>query len=145
MGYFITREKCTQKDLKNLTGFSIGHISQGLNKLLEMGIIQSYKEKGVRQSTYIMKSIGYSLLKRYLGAIQKSNEFKPNLIEIKEKLDSNKEKWQNLNGYWQIKKFVEKRIDMMEYFDFLKDIMENELSKFSNKYNSKKIERNVKF
>jgi DNA-binding transcriptional regulator GbsR (MarR family) len=130
-GYFITREKCTQKKLKSLTGYSIGHISQGLNKLLELEIIQSYKEKGVRKSTYIMNSIGYSLIKRYLVTIQKTNEFKPMLIGINEQLENRKEEWQKLNGYGQIKKFVEERIEMMEYFDFLEEIMENELKKFS--------------
>ncbi|QEE14406.2 hypothetical protein DSAG12_00219 [Promethearchaeum syntrophicum] len=127
MGYFITREKLTQKELKELTGFSIGHISQGLKKLLELELIQSYKEHGKRQSTYIMKSIGYSLMKRFLGAIQKSNAFKPNLIEIDEKLENRKKEWQDLNGYAQIKAFVEERIEMMNYFDFLEETMVIEL------------------
>jgi len=130
MGYFITREKLTQKDLKKLTGFSIGHISQGLKKLLELELIQSYKEQGIRHSTYIMKSIGYSLIKRYLGAIQKSNSFKPNLIEINEELENRKKEWQDLNGYTQIKNFVGERIEMMNYFDFLEEIMEIELIRF---------------
>jgi len=132
MGYFITREKLTQQNLKTLTGYSVGHISQGLNKLLELEIIESYKEKGARQSTYIMKSIGYSLLKRFLGAIRKGNEFKPMLIEINDQMENRKEEWRDLNGYSQIKTFVEERIEMMRYFDFLEEIMENELNKLPN-------------
>jgi len=131
MGYFITRERLTQKNLKKLTGYSIGHISQGLNKLLGLEIIQSYKEDGVRQSTYIMKSIGYSLMKRYLDAIRKTNEYKPMLIEMNKELDDKKEEWQDSNGYFQIMNFLKERIDMMDYFDFLEEIMENELNKFS--------------
>ena len=78
-----------------------------------------------------MKSIGYSLINRYLVTIQKSNEFKPMLIGINEQLENRKEEWQKLNGYGQIKKFVQERIEMMDYFDFLEEIMENELKKFS--------------
>jgi len=77
-----------------------------------------------------MKSIGFSLLNRYLNVIQKSNEFKPNLIEINEELDNKKEEWQDINGYNQIKEFVNNRIEMMDYFDFLEKIMEEELKKF---------------
>ena len=53
------------------------------------------------------------------------------LIGINEQLENRKEEWQKLNGYWQIKKFVKERIEMMDYFDFLEEIMENELKKFS--------------
>jgi len=130
MGYFITREKFSQKDLKNLTGYSTGHISQGLNYLLGLNLIESYKENGARHSTYKMKSIGYSLLSRYLKAIQKSNEFKPRLTEINEELENKKKEWQDLNGYHQIKAFVKERIEMMDYFDFLEVSMEEELKKF---------------
>jgi len=130
MGYFITREKFSQKDLKILTGYSIGHISQGLNNLLGLNVIESYKEDGARHSTYIMKSVGFSLLNRYLKAIQKSNEFKPKLYEINEELELKREKWQDLNGYYQIKEFVKDRIEMMDYYDFLEETMEEELKKF---------------
>ena len=77
-----------------------------------------------------MKSIGYSLMKRFLGAIQKSNAFKPNLIEINEELENRKNEWQDLNGYTQIKNFVEERIEMMNYFDFLEETMAIELIRF---------------
>lgn len=131
LGYFITREKLTQKELKILTDYSSGHISQGLNHLLNLNIIESYKEKGARCGTYILKSIAYSLINRFRKAIHKSIDFKSKLIEIREELDVRKNQWQKLNGYKQIATFVSNTIELMRYFDFLEDIMEKELNKLN--------------
>ena len=42
--YFITRRDLTQKDIKELTGYSTGVISQALNELVKMGFVEKYNE-----------------------------------------------------------------------------------------------------
>ena len=65
--YFITRESLTQKELKKLTGYSSGAISQELNRLVEKGMIEVSKISSSGEKTYQMKSIVISFLNYYLN------------------------------------------------------------------------------
>ena len=60
LSYFITRKQLTQKEVKELTGYSTGYISQALNYLVENDLIQKVKIKGIRKPFYVVESIKYN-------------------------------------------------------------------------------------
>ncbi len=53
--YFYTRRELTQKQLIEFTGFSSGTISQIVNQLLLMNMIEAQKQPGTREKIYIIK------------------------------------------------------------------------------------------
>jgi DNA-binding transcriptional regulator GbsR (MarR family) len=57
--YFMTRENLTQEELKELSGFSSGAISQELKKLLKRGLIEisNISNTGKMTSEFLLKSI----------------------------------------------------------------------------------------
>ncbi|MHA1646108.1 MAG: hypothetical protein ACTSVL_00935 [Promethearchaeota archaeon] len=127
MGYFITRNKITQKELKNLTNLSTGHISQGLKHLIENDIIESQKIKGIREGFYSMNTITESLLNRYAMALNSGIEWKKKLMEMNSELKERKEELQNLNGYNLIQEFIKNSIKLKHYYPKLKENLMKEL------------------
>ncbi|MHA1717908.1 MAG: hypothetical protein ACTSWX_10170 [Promethearchaeota archaeon] len=127
MGYFITRKNLTQKELKELTNLSTGHISQGLKHLVENGIIEAQKIKGIREGLYSMNTITESLLSRYVKALNLGLEWREKLIEMNSELEERKEELQHLNGYYQIKEFITQSIELKKYYSKLKKFIKKEL------------------
>ena len=103
--YFITRKNLTQSELQNLTGFSAGKISQELNNFLEFNLIKISKKS--KPWIYTMESVVAETFSRAISLLKTNLKWETKFLEIKKELEYNKEKLQKLNGYDEIKDFVE--------------------------------------
>ncbi|MFX0202930.1 MAG: hypothetical protein ACFFCW_43055 [Candidatus Hodarchaeota archaeon] len=64
LGYFYTRRSLTQKQLRELTGFSAGTISHMLNQLLAIGMIRRHNIPGSRERRYELIGIRFDVSSR---------------------------------------------------------------------------------
>lgn len=90
LGYFITRKRLTQQKLRKLTGYSLGTISEGLNLLLNLKLvnIESKGKKG--KISYYMNSIEdafFTKIEQYLNQIDKLHPILLNVKKNIEKMD----------------------------------------------------------
>ncbi|WP_371804557.1 hypothetical protein [Candidatus Lokiarchaeum ossiferum] len=87
LGYFITRKTLTQRKLRQLTGFSLGTISEGLNLLLQLNFItiESTGKKG--KISYSMNSIEDAFFKKIGQYLSQIDQLHPILLNIQENLN----------------------------------------------------------
>lgn len=104
--YFITRKYLDQASIRKITGLSAGKVSQELQNLIEMGLIEENKLDNSRKIIYSMKSIQKSFITSALDAIKEITKWQSDLIKIKEELERDKENLQKLRGYNDIYKIV---------------------------------------
>ena len=100
LGYFITRRVLNNKLLQKLTGLSAGSISQGLNLLLSMKLIE--KEKKSSRQLYKMKSVVLTLLNLLIETRKKRLQWEPIAIQILKELDDHMIELCDSNGYYEI-------------------------------------------
>lgn len=104
--YFITRKYLDQASLRKITGLSAGKVSQELQNLIEMGLVEENKLDNSRKIIYSMESIQKSFIASAINAVKEIAEWQSNLRKIKEELDRDKEELQKLRGYPEIYKIV---------------------------------------
>jgi len=104
--YFVTRRDLTQKEIKKLTGLSAGKISQELNSLIKMGLIEKSNISKTGEITYSMKSIQKSFLTTSLNAISEVSKAGKIYKNIKNELEKGREKYKNLKGYLKISNLI---------------------------------------
>jgi len=102
LGYFITRRVLNNKLLQKLTGLSAGSISQGLNLLLSMKLIEKEKENKSSRQLYKMKSVVLTLLNLLIETRKKRLQWEPIAIQILKELDDHMIELCDLNGYYEI-------------------------------------------
>ncbi|MFX1327570.1 MAG: hypothetical protein ACFE91_05430 [Promethearchaeota archaeon] len=112
--YFITRKNLTQLELQHLTGFSAGKISQEVNNFLEFNLIEISKKS--KPWIYTMESVEVETLSRSINLLKTNLKWEAKFIEIKKDLEVNREKLQKLNGYDEIKDFLE--VNLMRFTGF---------------------------
>ncbi|QEE14323.1 hypothetical protein DSAG12_00136 [Promethearchaeum syntrophicum] len=123
MPYFITRFLLTQKDLKKVSGLSIGQISDGLNELMNSGMISfvinlvSSSNSNRPIKVYYMRSLSLSIIVRLRHIFDRIFESKANFIEMKEELDSEKLKLHNLLGYKEIYNYITEFINLIKKYE----------------------------
>lgn len=114
--YFFTRKVLTQKRLRELTGLSLGKISQIIKFLIEMGIIERLNKKKnkniipankLRQKIYSMNSIQRSFFRSGLISGNKILKSKTKFEELKNELEINKTELMALNGYENIREVLD--------------------------------------
>jgi len=133
LSYFIIRKQLTQGEVKKLTGYSTGFISQALNYLIENDLIQKVKIKGVRKPFYVVESIKYNYYLRFFNRLNLTFSKKPVLDDILQDLRENEDELKELNGYAFIRKRLE---ELLEYFPLVEDfitILSNEMEKIKKK------------
>ena len=104
--YFITRKYLDQASLRKITGLSAGKVSQELQNLIEMGLVEENKLDNSRKIIYSMESIQKSFIASSINAVREIAEWQSKLRKIKEELDRDKEELQKLRGYNDIYKIV---------------------------------------
>ncbi|MFW9987391.1 MAG: hypothetical protein ACFFC3_01925 [Candidatus Odinarchaeota archaeon] len=109
--YFITRKNLTQADLQYLTGFSAGKISQELNNFLEFDLIKISKKS--KPWIYTMESVILETFSRAINLLKTNLKWETKFLEIKRDLEENGEKLQKLNGYDEIKDFID--VNLMRF------------------------------
>jgi hypothetical protein len=103
--YFITRKNLTQYELQNLTGFSAGKISQELNNFLEFDLIKISKKS--KPWIYSMESVVLETLSRSINLLRTNLKWESKFLEIKLEMEENEKEHKDLNGYDEIKDFLE--------------------------------------
>lgn len=121
LSYFIIRKQLTQGDVKKLTGYSTGFISQALNYLIENELIQKVKIKGVRKPFYVVESIKYNYFLRFFNRLNLTFSKKPILDQIIQELRENEEELRDQNGYAFIRQRLE---ELLEYFPLVEDFID---------------------
>ncbi len=103
--YFITRKNLTQSKLHDLTGFSAGKISQELNNFQEFELIKISKKS--KPWVYTMESVVAETFSRAINLLKTNIKWETKFLQIKKELEDNQEKLEKLNGYNEIKDFLE--------------------------------------
>lgn len=119
IAYLIFRKELTQQKIKELTGFSAGMISQGLNYLIKEGLIRRKKIKGVREKLYIMDSIAFSNFLWIYKKLKILEKWDPIINKTMDELKKRENEISHRNGYKQIKKCLEylnQSISANQYF-----------------------------
>jgi DNA-binding transcriptional regulator GbsR (MarR family) len=112
--YFITRKDLTQSDLQQLTGFSTGKISQELNNFLDFNLIKISKKS--KPWVYTMESVVAETFSRAINLLKANVNWEKRFLEIKKDLEENREELQNLNGYDDVKDFIE--VNLLRFSGF---------------------------
>ena len=101
-GLFITRKILTQEIIREVTGLSAGKVSEEVNQLLDMGLIEIHDISDRGKITYISNSAGATLLKYTKHIISQLIEWSPVLKEKQKELKDRKQELESLNGYDEI-------------------------------------------
>ncbi|MFX1308393.1 MAG: hypothetical protein ACFE9M_02430 [Promethearchaeota archaeon] len=129
--YFITRQNLTQSELQNLTGFSVGKISQELNDFLEFDLIKISKKS--KPWVYSMESVAAETLSRAINLLKANLKWEPKFLEIKRELEDNKEDLQKLNGYDKVKDFLEENLRRFVGFKVILKLWEDLKKKYETR------------
>ena len=126
-GLFMTRQYLSQKTIKQVTGFSVGKISEEVNLLLEMGLIQIAHTTKYGKIIYEASSAGILLLTFTKTIIQKLASWREKLIKMKEDLDEKKEDLKDLYGYDEIYEKTAFNLEMIEKYGQVFDKIEQSI------------------
>jgi DNA-binding transcriptional regulator GbsR (MarR family) len=130
LGYFITREYLTQKDLKRLTGLSTGKISQEVNDLVEHRFIEIANISETGKITYSCKSRGMVILKYAKDITDEVFKWEKQLLEIKSEIEENKEKLKNLKGFEKIYKIINVVLPAVSDYKKIRKLFDNALKNY---------------
>ncbi len=124
--YFFTRNVLTQEKIRQLTGLSLGKVSQIIGALIEMNAIEELDkvkmhdiipENKSRQKIYSMNSIQISFFKSALNSgnniLKSYNHFK----SLRDELKIKKSKLKNRCGYNEVLQVLENYFKLMGFFD----------------------------
>ena len=126
---FVTRKYLTQNILQRITGISAGKISQEVNHLLDMGLIQRVETSKKGKITYCASSAGLAFLSITRHTIGKLVNWEESLIEMKKELENNNEELGSLNGYKRLYRFTKEILNLISNYkkaiDTLDDAIES--------------------
>lgn len=123
--YFITRKILTQERIRELTGLSLGKVSQICNSLINKELVKVIDKKiyeGIipedleRKTIYAMPSILDSFFQSGINSLEKMIKWENKFRVIKENLEKNQEKLKKLRGYREITKAVKNFLDLLPLY-----------------------------
>lgn len=100
---FITRKYITQKTLKKVTGLSAGKVSEEVNHLLNMGLIEKGEITKKGKITYVASSVGLMYLRFSRHSLTNLIDWEKEFLEMKTELNTKKSALERLEGYKRIK------------------------------------------
>lgn len=106
--YFVLRGALTQKQLRELTGFSMGTVSQRIRKMEELGIIETFIPDNTHSESqiYLMKSIFISVLhnsEKFVSLLSRWGQIFTNFTQELKSLPKN---YQSSPGFQKIEDFL---------------------------------------
>ncbi|MHA2036025.1 MAG: hypothetical protein ACW972_12340 [Promethearchaeota archaeon] len=128
--YFITRKDLTQSKLQQLTGFSAGKISQELNNLMEFNLIKISKKS--KPWIYSMESVIVEMFSRAITLLKTNIRWETKFLEMKGELEENRGELQKLNGYDEVKEFIEVNLARFSGFKVVIKLWEDLKKKYEN-------------
>ncbi|MFW9990997.1 MAG: hypothetical protein ACFFD4_02945 [Candidatus Odinarchaeota archaeon] len=103
LAYFFTRGTLTQKQLRKITGLSVGAVSQGVKLLLAWKFIEKNPTFDSHyRAPYQMKSVKKTYLNFFAEILRRRMQSKPHLEKIRDELDIEFAKLNTLHGYKEV-------------------------------------------
>jgi DNA-binding transcriptional regulator GbsR (MarR family) len=138
MAYFYIRRNLTQRDLRNLTGFSAGAISKALQQLVDINMITREMILGTHMHLYKMETLPFRS-PRYLLQTEKTLEkLHKELREIKDTLDAQCDEMRNIVVYPKVYAVVTHLLEQISSAPRFMALIEEELDNFLKKDGGKR-------
>jgi DNA-binding transcriptional regulator GbsR (MarR family) len=129
---FVTRKYLTQNTLQKITGMSAGKISQEVNHLLDMGLIERAETTKKGKITYCSSSAGLAFLSITRHTIGKLVNWEKGIVEMKKELEDNKEELGKLNGYKRLYSLTEYIVNLISNYKKAIDTLDNTIESLKN-------------
>ena len=130
MAYFYIRRSLTQRDLKNLTGFSAGAISKAVRQLVDINMITREVIPGTHMHIYRMKTLPFRSPSYFLQTEITLEKRHKELKEMKETLDAYGDKMRCLDSYQRIYGVVTQLLGLISGVPRFMALIEEELNAF---------------
>jgi len=102
LAYFYIREKLTQQDLRDLTGFSAGTVSKVIRQLLQFNLITKATIPGTHKHLYAMEQLPVAFSQFYLPASRVLSKSENELKQMKEELTVHAQEMQSIKGFNEV-------------------------------------------
>ncbi|MFW9988793.1 MAG: hypothetical protein ACFFC3_09075 [Candidatus Odinarchaeota archaeon] len=133
---FLTRKVLTQERIRELTGLSLGKVSQVVNALIKSGLIKKVDkdlhqdiipEEIKRQTIYSMLSIKEAFFTSGIISLEEMLKWEDKFQQIKSELTNNKKSLEKLRGYTQVLNYIDKYLDIIPIYKKATSIFSNYL------------------
>jgi DNA-binding transcriptional regulator GbsR (MarR family) len=129
MTYFYIRKNLTQLDLRILTGYSTGTISNAVHQLLKMNIITKETIPGTHKHIYKMEKLPFISPRYFLMTESFMSDRIRELEEIKKTLDANREEMKKFETYHKSYETVTQLLKLLPTVSVFLENIEEELKK----------------
>ena len=102
LAYFYIREKLTQQDLRDLTGFSAGTVSKVIRQLVQFNLITKGTIPGTHKHLYTMEQLPVAFSQFYLPASRILSKSENELKQMKGELIGHAQEMQNIKGFNEV-------------------------------------------
>jgi DNA-binding transcriptional regulator GbsR (MarR family) len=130
MAYFYIRRSLTQQDLRRLTGFSAGAISNAVRQLVDMNMVTREMIPGTHTHIYKMEMLPFRSPKYFLQTTQMLEKRCEEIEEMKMMLDARSDEMRNIDGYQQVYAVVTHLLKQIASVPTFMALIEEELDKF---------------
>jgi DNA-binding transcriptional regulator GbsR (MarR family) len=130
MAYFYIRRSITQQELRQLTGFSAGAISNAVRQLVDMNMVTREMIPGTHTHIYKMETLPFRSPKYFLQTTQNLEKRRKEIEEMKKILDAHSNEMQNIDGYQKVYAVVTHLLKQISSVPTFMALIEEELDKF---------------
>lgn len=131
LALFITREILTQKKIQEITGISAGKVSEEINRMIEMNLLEEHKpEKRNEKIIYKGKKPSLIFLNYSKHVVSNMITLKDELISINKDLESEREKIKQLEGYNKLKSYSDILVKFILAIDKINQDINNAIKQF---------------
>ncbi len=130
MAYFYIRRSMTQQELRQLTGFSAGAISNAVRQLVDMNMVTREMVPGTHTHIYKMETLPFRSPKYFLQTTQNLEKRRKEIEEMKTILDANSDEMRKIDGYQQVYAVVTHLLKQIASVPTFMALIEEELDKF---------------
>ncbi len=102
LAYFYIREKLTQQDLRDLTGFSAGTVSKVIRQLLQFNLITKATIPGTHKHLYTMEQLPVAFSQFYLPASRALLKSEDELKRMKRELKAHAQEMEGVEGFNEV-------------------------------------------
>jgi DNA-binding transcriptional regulator GbsR (MarR family) len=127
MAYFYIRRSLTQRDLRNLTGFSAGAISKAVRQLVDMNMITREVIPGTHTHMYRMETLPFRSPSYFLQTENTLEKLHKELKEMKDTLDAHRGEMRRLEGYQRVYDVVSQLLGLIASVPRFMALIEKEL------------------
>ncbi|QEE17976.1 hypothetical protein DSAG12_03814 [Promethearchaeum syntrophicum] len=127
---FFTRGMLTQNQLKNISGLSIGAISEGLKELEKKNLIRisvlRRNEKGKKiPRIYLFRSFSLAATDHIYNLFNRIIEWKPRFQRMQTSLIEEEDTLESLKGYSEINFFINMILGILPKYEIFNKIIQN--------------------